>query len=150
MPASKIPFERLVDLVEGRLPEDERAELLAQVAASPRASREVAQLASIVELMRTDDAEDAPPHVVARAARLFRQRSAPEAPSLRQRLRAVLQFDSAQRPLAMGVRSGHTLTRQLLFTSEVRDLDLRISPSDSLWTRARSSCRARLSRCRRR
>jgi len=133
MPTPRIPFERVVDLVEGRVPEDERAALLAQVAADPHTSQTAAELARIVELMRTDDTPDAPEHVVARAVRLFRQRAAPAAPGLRQRIQAVLTFDSAQRPLAMGMRSGQAAGRQLLFNAAARDLDLRIAPADSLW-----------------
>src|SRR5919198_228173 len=106
MSPSKIPFQRLVDLVEGRLSPDERADVLAQVAANPQAAREVVWLERIIGLMRTDATADAPPYVVARALRLFRQRGAHDAPPLRQRIRAMLQFDSAQRPLPMGVRSG--------------------------------------------
>jgi|CXWL01.1.fsa_nt_gi hypothetical protein len=44
-------------------------------------------------------------------------------------VRAVLSFDSwAQSPLSLGVRGGAVATRQLLFSAQGRDIDLRISP----------------------
>lgn len=50
--------------------------------------------------------------------------------ALRQRVLAVLSFDSwAQSPLAAGLRSTGSTTRQLVFSAEGRDIDLRISPS---------------------
>lgn len=50
--------------------------------------------------------------------------------ALRQRVLAVLSFDSwAQSPLAAGLRSAGSNTRQLVFSAEGRDIDLRIAPS---------------------
>ncbi len=50
--------------------------------------------------------------------------------ALRQRLLAVLSFDSwAQPALAAGLRSTGSATRQLVFSAEGRDIDLRIAPS---------------------
>ena len=50
--------------------------------------------------------------------------------TLRQRVLAVLSFDSwAQAPLAAGLRSTGSATRQLVFSAEGRDIDLRIAPS---------------------
>jgi anti-sigma factor RsiW len=131
MPTTKILYERLVDLADGRLTSEERDALLDQIAASPTASRELAQLERLIALMRADD-EDAPPHVIQRAIRLFNQNLAPSPPRLRQRLAALLQFDSAQQQ-AMGVRSGKTTARQLLFSTADHDLDLRVTAKGGLW-----------------
>ncbi|WP_374568444.1 carboxypeptidase-like regulatory domain-containing protein [Ideonella sp.] len=50
--------------------------------------------------------------------------------AVRQRVLAVLSFDSwAQAPLAAGLRSTGSATRQLVFSAEGRDIDLRIVPS---------------------
>jgi len=50
--------------------------------------------------------------------------------ALRQRVLAVLSFDSwAQSALAAGLRSTGSATRQLVFSAEGRDIDLRIAPS---------------------
>lgn len=128
MPTTKILYERLVDVADGRLTSDELDAVLAQIAASPAASRELAQLERLIALMRADD-EDAPSHVIQRAIRLFNQNRAPRP---RQRLAALLQFDSAQQ-LAMGVRSGKATTRQLLFSTADHDLDLRVTAKGGLW-----------------
>lgn len=51
------------------------------------------------------------------------------AQALRARLVAVLSFDSwASAPLAAGLRSTGSATRQLVFSAEGRDVDLRITP----------------------
>jgi hypothetical protein len=131
MPTTKILYERLVDLAEGRLTPEQRDSLLAQIAASPAASRELAQIEHLIALMRAD-AEEVPPHIVERAIQLFKPHLAPTPPSLRQRLQALLQFDSALQP-ALGVRSGKTTARQLLFSTAEHDLDLRVTAKDALW-----------------
>jgi hypothetical protein len=49
--------------------------------------------------------------------------------ALRQRILAALSFDSwAGTPLAAGLRSTGSATRQLVFSAEGRDVDLRITP----------------------
>jgi hypothetical protein len=78
---------------------------------------------------------DAPEALIERAVGLWQPRAvvataAP--PSLLQRLVATLQFDSAgAAPLAFGLRSasGAGEVRQLLFSLEGRDIDLRIAPA---------------------
>lgn len=110
-----------------RLPDDDEA-----LAARLRASRRL---------------EDAPEAVIQRALGLWRSRAAPAAAQSTagsataapaaplaaglRRLVAVLKFDSAgASPLALGLRSGTggEGTRQLLYFSEGRDVDLRIAP----------------------
>lgn len=82
--------------------------------------------------------EDAPEAVIQRALGVWRTRAMPApaeatasslAAGLR-RLAVVLKFDSASAsPMALGLRStGTEGTRQLLYFSEGRDVDLRISP----------------------
>jgi len=130
-----IPVNRLADLVEGRLTPDERAQLEAHIAACARCSGELAQLERLIRLMRTDTAEDAPQSVIARAVRLFRSRSvpAPASSGSRRHVLAVLRFDSAGLAPALGVRSGEPTTRQLLFSAEAYDIDLRIEPAGQEW-----------------
>jgi hypothetical protein len=86
--------------------------------------------------------EDAPEHLIQSAIDVFVARAArpaaltadattaPRAVGLRQRLSALLSFDSANLiPDAAGVRSTGGGTRQVLFSAEGRDIDLRIGPS---------------------
>lgn len=82
--------------------------------------------------------EDAPEAVIQRALGLWHSRAAPASSAVApesavaaglRRLVAVLKFDSAAAsPAALGLRSGSESTRQLLYFSEGRDIDLRIAP----------------------
>lgn len=80
--------------------------------------------------------EDAPEHVIHRALAVFQPKrntvgKTDAAPSLLQRILAVVTFDSgAASPLAFGMRSAGGTTRQMLFSAEGHDVDLRISPAD--------------------
>jgi hypothetical protein len=138
--SSRITFEQLADLADpthAHLSEAQRTDLLARVQADPVATAELARLQGLIHLMRSDTAEDAPEWVVNRAARLFRQRR-PQEPAGLQRLArqivAILQFDSAQSPLAYGVRSGDALAaRQLLYGGDGWVIDIHIEAAGSLW-----------------
>lgn len=72
---------------------------------------------------------DAPEALIQRTIALFdARRPAPR------RLAAVLRFDSlGLAPQAAGVRSGGDGTRQVLFSAEGRDIDLRIAPDGGRW-----------------
>jgi hypothetical protein len=128
-----IPFEQLIDFVEGRLSPAEQAQSRAHVSACHRCAAQVAWLEYVIELMRTDDIEEPPPRVATHITHSFRSRSAPAPLPLRQRIIAALRFDSAQLPLPLGMRSGPVAERQLIFSAEGLDLDLRITPAGSLW-----------------
>lgn len=73
--------------------------------------------------------ESAPEFVIQRALAVFKSRPQAEPePGLLRRLLATLTFDSAgASPLAYGMRSGGGEVRQLLYSVEGRDIDLRLS-----------------------
>jgi hypothetical protein len=76
--------------------------------------------------------EEAPEALVQRAIALFEARPRPAAatPAL-SRLKALLRFDSALAPpLAFGRRSATAEQRQLLYTVEACDVDLRVTPAE--------------------
>lgn len=80
--------------------------------------------------------EDAPEALIQQAIGLWQPRAAPAAAGVLQRWRAALRLDSAASgPLALGLRaSGTAQTRQLLFSAEGRDIDLRAEPlPDRQW-----------------
>jgi hypothetical protein len=137
--SSHLSFERLVDLVEGRLPPAEQTPLLTHLSSCTRCAAEKAWLERVIGLMRADTNEDAPPAVIARAQRLFQTRVAPVSPEaatgspLRRRISALLHFDSLQRPLALGMRGGQPAARQLLLKAEDYELDVRITPAGTTW-----------------
>lgn len=130
-----IPFSQLDDYVEGHLPLDKRAELEAHIAACSQCSGEIAQLERLIGFMRTDTTQDAPLSVITRAVHLFRSIPvlAPTSSSLRRRVLAVLHFDSVGLAPAFGVRSGKPGARQLLFSTGVDEIDLRIEPAGQAW-----------------
>jgi hypothetical protein len=89
------------------------------------------------ELRDSRQLHDAPEAVILRAIDVFAARvaaavpAAEAAPGLLRRLVATLSFDSANlTPLAAGLRSDAAQTRQLLFSAEGRDVDLRVAPTD--------------------
>ena len=127
-----IPFGQLIDLVEGCLSPDEQTEMQAHTSACSRCAAQLAWLERVIGLMRTNDYEEPPARVAADISRVFGSYS-PSPSSLRQRIMAVLRFDSAQLPLSVGRRSGSSTERQLLFTAETLDLEVQITQSGSLW-----------------
>lgn len=128
-----IPFSRLVDLVDGRLSDDDRAEIEPHLLACPRCASDVTWLRRVLGLMRADATENPPAHIVAAAKRLFRPLDIPAGPSSRRQLTATLHFDSRQTPVAMGLRAGAQPDRQMLFAAADYLVDLRIAPSGALW-----------------
>ena len=83
---------------------------------------------------------DAPPALQRAAINLWRAAPASSAiaavaSGLLTRLTALLSFDSWAAPLALqGMRSVRTPTRQLLFSNEHRDIDLRITPTAGVFS----------------
>ena len=128
-----IDFERLADIVEGRLSagEDDRTHL----AACPRCSAQAEELGRVTALMRADTSVDAPRDLVFNAIKLFHSRRTESAPGLLRRLVAALTFDSSTRTPAFGVRSGQAApARQLLFGAGDFDVDLRLAAGEEGWT----------------
>ncbi len=130
-----IPFATLVDLSEGRLPAEGRAELVAHMSSCSRCAAQAARMEQTIELMRADKSEDAPSHLLARTIRLFRARAAnAAAPSGLRRILAALSFDSEQRLPAFGVRAGQPApARRLLFNAGENDIDVRIKARGEEW-----------------
>lgn len=96
------------------------------------------KLTQSINLMRNDDAVDAPAELISQAVALFRTRpiiTKEPAPSVLKRLLAVLSFDSLELKPAFGLRSGalSSNTRQMLYSAGEYDLDLRITPNGEKW-----------------
>lgn len=85
----------------------------------------------LVQLMRTDDTQDAPRDLVAFAVNLFKSRQHEK--SIVRRLIAILSFDSLTTTPAFGVRSANISSRQLLYSAEDSEIDLRVSQQDNSW-----------------
>jgi len=127
-----IPFARLADLAESRIPAQERTETLAHLSLCSKCDARLSQLRLIIEMMRTHKVVDVPQHLDEFAIRLFRSHIA-RPPSLLRRVRAALSFDSLRMSPAFGLRAAQSTTRQLIFSTEDHDLDLCIAPSGESW-----------------
>jgi len=130
-------FEQLVDFVDGRVEPTTRTTIGAHVAQCTTCKDTVSWLERAVTLMRAPSLEDAPDYAIASASRLLRLRTSAEpirTGPLR-RIVAALQFDSAQRRMATGMRSASPSdTRQVMFNAGEYDLDLRVKPGAAGYT----------------
>jgi len=125
--------EKLADLIDGcETPENQRS-LMAHISECHRCATEYNRLEHFITLMKTDRAEDAPRDVLAQAVNLFQQRAESKAPSMVRRLMAALSFDSFTTAPAFGVRSGQSIARQLVYSVEGYDIDLRVTTEEDQW-----------------
>jgi hypothetical protein len=131
--SSHLPFAEVVDLVEGRLSVAAQAQAQAHTAGCARCAAQFTWLARVLALMRTDEADDPPAHVIARAEDLFRMRRALDPVGVRQRRPAALHFDSWRTGPPSGVRGGTRRARQLLFNAEEFAVDIQISQFGEEW-----------------
>jgi hypothetical protein len=120
-----ITAEIMADLAEDRgAPEID----LAHVSSCENCAAALAELRAVITLMRSDQSETAPDQVLTTATNIF----APGdrlAPALRH-IVAILTFDSFNATPAFGFRSGQTTSRQLIYSAQEADLDLRVNVDD--------------------
>jgi anti-sigma factor RsiW len=130
-----VSISELADYIEGHLSLLKRMELESHFAVCSRCAGDLAELERLITLMRTDTSQDAPPSVIDRAVLLFRSRTSNASTSFEspRRLLAVLHFDSLGLAPAFGVRSGKPGARQLLYSTSVNEIDLRIEPAEQEW-----------------
>jgi hypothetical protein len=125
-----------VDFVEDRLPATEHAEVQAHLPECARCASQATWIGYVIELVRTDDSQDAPSHVLNRAYRLLRTHRLTSSDSrARRRVVATLRLDSAWQPFAAGLRAGRSNARQFLYDiGDDKDLEVRVEPSNAGWT----------------
>lgn len=126
-----ISFTELADVAEDKL--KPAAEALEHLATCSRCAMELQTLQQTIGLMRSDDVEDAPADLIKYAKNLFRSEVAAREPSLLTRVVAALTFDSLTAKPAFGLRSGASAGRQLVYSTEMADIDLRVSPQSGEW-----------------
>ncbi|HEU5132106.1 MAG TPA: hypothetical protein VFT26_08395, partial [Pyrinomonadaceae bacterium] len=78
-------------------------------------------------------AEDAPAELVQYAKGIFRSKVVKHGPSLLRLIVASLTFDSLTTAPAFGLRSQTTSGRQLIYSAETADIDVRVSPENDQW-----------------
>jgi len=127
IPTKHISLAMLADLADGRATAAERTAGLAHFDSCPRCASEYKNLEDLIMVMRTDDSQDPPRDVLAEAINIFRANAEKQPPSRVRRIIAALSFDSLTVAPAYGLRSGQTASRQLLYSAEECELDLRVT-----------------------
>ena len=120
--SSHISLEKLVDLAEGRLAGVASNAALAHVSTCSECEVILRRLRQLMLTMKSDRAPDVPRDVLLSAINIFSLNQS----SLR-RVVAILMFDSRSAGPVFGMRSIHTDSRQMLYSAEDTDLDLRIT-----------------------
>jgi hypothetical protein len=130
-PRKRIAFARLVDWVEGRLPEKEARAVEEQVAVADNATlADVAWLRKFVRATEDSVLEAPPPEVRSTLIARFRAHGeGRRTPGLLKRVVATLTFDGGLRP-AVGVRSAGTqgARKQLVYSADDLDVALNFLP----------------------
>ena len=129
-----IPFPELADLAEENSATSD--EVLEHLSSCLQCSDELERLQQMVGLMRSDTTEDAPARLLENARSFFRSatrgREASRESSLAQRVLAVLTFDSLTAAPAFGLRSSRGGGRQLIYSTETADIEVRVSPENEV------------------
>ena len=125
-----IPFTELTELAEAT---PTSPEALAHLATCSECSSQLQSIKQMIGLMTSDTVEDAPAELVQHAKRIFREKVVPRGPSFLKLLVAALTFDSLTNAPAFGLRSQATTGRQLIYSAEAADIDLRVAPDNEQW-----------------
>ncbi len=121
--SSHTSLETLADIVEDRAKPESREAAMAHVATCSACNDTLRRLQQLILMMKSDTVEDAPRDVLMSAISIFPPGTQPPL----RRIVATLIFDSRHTGPAFGVRSLHTASRQLLYSAQQTDLDLRIT-----------------------
>ena len=126
-----ISFTELADIADQQ--SQASGESLEHLASCSDCASQLRTIRQTVGLMRSDRAEDAPAASIKHAKDLFRSRTASEESSLLARVMAALTFDSLTSAPAFGLRSQTISGRQLVYSTETADIDVRVSPEKDEW-----------------
>ncbi|HEY0726575.1 MAG TPA: hypothetical protein VGD38_00795 [Pyrinomonadaceae bacterium] len=125
-----IPFTTLADVAdENSATSDEISEHLSTCS---HCSSQLEKIRQTIGLMRSDTIENPPTSFVQDARKIFRSRAASREPSLVRRVVASLSFDSFTAAPAFGLRSQRSGGRQLIYSTETADIELRVSPENEV------------------
>jgi len=121
--STHISRETLADLAEDRAAPDVQTTAIAHVSACSTCDATLRRLRGLILTMKSDDSEDAPRDVLLSAINLRKR----EKRSVLPRIVATLVFDSRSASPAFGMRSLRTTSRQMLFSAQDTDVDLRVA-----------------------
>jgi hypothetical protein len=120
--SAHIEFDTLVDIAEARATLETLEPAMSHLLSCSACNDELNRLKQLIVMMRSDAADDAPQDVLEAALKIF------EGEELHlPRIVAVLTFDSLDAGRALGMRSFHTASRQMLYSAHDTDVDLRIA-----------------------
>ena len=121
--STHISIETLANIAEDRATSEAREAAMAHISTCSTCPDTLRRLQQLILMMRSDSTNDAPRDVLTAAINIFSQ----EKRSPLRRIVAFLIFDSRNAGPAFGVRSLPAASRQLLYSAEETDLDLRIT-----------------------
>ena len=121
--SSHISLEILADIAENRVTGAALEAAMAHVTECSDCDDTLRRLQHLVVMMTTDRADDVPADLLRSAINTF----SPDRETPIRRIVAVLTFDSRSAGSAFGMRSIRTPSRQLLYSAQDTDLDLRVS-----------------------
>lgn len=121
--SSHISMETLANLVEGRATSAALEEAVAHISTCSDCADTLLHLEQVILMMKSDTSEDAPRDVLQSAINVY----TPERQTPLRHIIAILTFDSRYAGPAYGVRSLRSVSRQLLYSAQETDVDLRIT-----------------------
>ena len=121
--STHISVETLANIAEGTATSEAREAALAHISTCSTCHEMLRRLQQLILMMRTDSTNDVPRDVLSSAINIFSK----EKPSPLRRIIALLTFDSRNAGPVFGVRSLTTTSRQMLYSAEETDLELRIT-----------------------
>ena len=121
--STHISVETLANIADDRATSEAREAAMSHVSTCSTCLDTLRQLQQLILMMRSDTATDAPRDVLTSAMNIFSQ----EKRVPLRRIVALLTFDSRNAGPAFGVRSLPSASRQMLYSAEEVDLELRIT-----------------------
>lgn len=121
--STHISVETLANIADNRATPEAQEAAMAHISACSTCHDTLRQLQQLILMMRSDSTSDAPRDVLTSAINIFSQ----EKHSPLRRIVALLTFDSRNAGPVFGVRSLPTASRQMLYSAEEIDVELRIT-----------------------
>ena len=121
--SSHISLETFVDIVEGRATSAALEGAVAHISSCSGCVDVLRQLQQVLITMKGDVAQDAPRDLLQSAINIF----SPVRQTPLRHIIAILTFDSRVAGPAYGIRSLRSTSRQLLYSAQETDLDLRVT-----------------------
>lgn len=118
-----ISLDTLAEIAEGSVASETQETSLVHVSTCSACQDALRRLQQLILMMKSDQAEAVPQDFAALAIKIFQAENHP--PS--RQMVGTLTFDSRSAIPAFGMRSLHSPSRQLLYSGEEADLDLRVT-----------------------